>query len=95
MVLVNRPMLFSTKDGIISIIQSINPSKVKMTDPDMYHLWLYGKDLIPGSKDFNYYVGTNQTYLLKALSHNQGFQRLMSLYPGLKDLYNYAMRLIA
>lgn len=95
MVLVNRPMLFSTKEGIISIIRTIIPSKMKMTDPDMYHLWLYGKDLIPGSKDFNYYVGTNQTYLLKALSRNQGFQRSMSLYPGLKDLYNYAMRLIA
>ena len=90
--LLNRPMLFSTKDGIISIIQSINPSKVKMTDPDMYHLWLYGKDLIPGSKDFTYYVNTHQEYLLRSLNDKSFFNDLMSKFPGLRDLYLDAMR---
>ena len=85
-------LLFSSKWDIIRTIGMIDPSKEKLQNPDLYYLWLYGKDLIPGSKDFNYYVNTHQEYLLRSLNDKPFFKDLMSKFPGLRDLYLDAMR---
>ena len=79
--------------GISSVpFEWIDPSKEKLQNPDLYYLWLYGKDLIPGSKDFTYYVNTHQEYLLRSLNDKPFFKDLMSKFPGLRDLYLDAMR---
>ena len=85
-------LLFSSKWDIIHTIRLIDPSKEKLQNPDLYYLWLYGKDLIPGSKDFTYYVNTHQEYLLRSLNDKPFFKDLMSKFPGLRDLYLDAMR---
>lgn len=85
-------LLFSSKWDIIHTIRMIDPSKEKLQNPDLYYLWLYGKDLIPGSKDFNYYMNTHQEYLLRSLNDKPFFKDLMSKFPGLRDLYLDAMR---
>lgn len=85
-------LLFSSKWDIIHTIRMIDPSKEKLQNPDLYYLWLYGKDLIPGSKDFTYYVNTHQEYLLRSLNNKAFFKDLMSKFPGLRDLYLDAMR---
>ena len=85
-------LLFSSKWDIIRSIRMIDPSKEKLQNPDLYYLWLYGKDLIPGSKDFTYYVNTHQEYLLRSLNDKPFFKDLMSKFPGLRDLYLDAMR---
>ena len=85
-------LLFSSKWDIIRTIGMIDPSKEKLQNPDLYYLWLYGKDLIPGSKDFTYYVNTHQEYLLRSLNDKPFFKDLMSKFPGLRDLYLDAMR---
>lgn len=85
-------LLFSSKWNIIHTIGMIDPSKEKLQNPDLYYLWLYGKDLIPGSKDFTYYVNTHQEYLLRSLNDKPFFKDLMSKFPGLRDLYLDAMR---
>ena len=85
-------LLFSSKWDIIRSIRMIDPSKEKLQNPDLYYLGLYGKDLIPGSKDFTYYVNTHQEYLLRYLNDNSFFKDLMSKFPGLRDLYLDAMR---
>ena len=85
-------LLFSSKWDIIRSIRMIDPSKEKLQNPDLYYLWLYGKDLIPGSKDFTYYVNTHQEYLLRSLNDKSFFKDLMSKFPGLRDLYLDAMR---
>ena len=85
-------LLFSSKWDIIHTIQMIDLSKEKLQNPDLYYLWLYGKDLIPGSKDFTYYVNTHQEYLLRSLNDKPFFKDLMSKFPGLRDLYLDAMR---
>ena len=85
-------LLFSSKWDIIHTIRMIDPSKEKLQNPDLYYLWLYGKDLIPGSKDFNYYMNTHQEYLLSSLNDKPFFKDLMSKFPGLRDLYLDAMR---
>lgn len=73
----------------------IDHSYEKLHNPDLYYLWLYGKDLIPGNLNFEYYIGTHQLYLLKALRKNREFTRLMNIYQGLHDLYNSTMDLIS
>lgn len=80
--------------GHIHTIRLIDPSKEKLQNPDLYYLWLYGKDLIPGSKDFDYYVNTHQEYLLRSLNDKPFFKDLMSKFPGLRDLYLDVMRRI-
>lgn len=85
-------LLFSSKWDIIHTIRMIDHSKEKLQNPDLYYLWLYGKDLIPGSKDFTYYVNTHQEYLLRSLNDKPFFKDLMSKFPGLRDLYLDAMR---
>lgn len=87
-------LLFSSKWDIIHTIRLIDPSKEKLQNPDLYYLWLYGKDLIPGSKDFDYYVNTHQEYLFRSLNDKPFFKDLMSKFPGLRDLYLDVMRRI-
>lgn len=88
-------MLFSSKSDIIQSINTIDPAYEKLHNPDLYYLWLYGKDLIPGNPNFEYYISTHQLYLLKAFRKNREFTRLMRIYPGLHDLYNSTMDLIS
>lgn len=87
-------LLFSSKWDIIHTIRLIDPSKENLQNPYLYYLWLYGKDLIPGSKDFDYYVNTHQEYLLRSLNDKPFFKDLMSKFPGLRDLYLDVMRRI-
>ena len=84
--------LFSTKKDIIHTIDSIDPHHAKIHEKDLYLLWYYGKDLIPGNPNFEYLNGTGQLYLLKSYIRSPDFKKLLRNFPGFRDLYSDALR---
>ena len=86
--------LFSTKDDIIRTINAIDPYYAKTHEKDLYLLWYYGRDLIPGNSNYEYLKGTGQLYLLKSYIRSSNFRKLLIYFPGFRDLYRDALRTI-
>lgn len=78
---------FSTKNDIIRTINSIDPYYAKTYEKDLYLLWYYGRDLIPGNPNYEYLKGTGQLYLLKSFIRNPDMRNLIDWFPGFRDLY--------
>ena len=85
-------ILFSTKLDIINIIYSIDPTYEKTHWYDLYLIWYYGREILPGHPNFEYTKGTHQLYLLPTYMKNPTFRRLYEQFPGFRDLYNDTLR---
>lgn len=85
-------IMFSTKDGIVNTINSIDPEYEKEHNKDLYLLWYYGRDLIQGNSNYEYLKGTGQLYLLKSYNRIPDVRNLMSWFPGFKDLHFDTMK---
>lgn len=67
--------LFSTKYDIINIIYSIDPTYEKSHWYDLYLIWYYGREILPGHPNFEYTKGTHQLYLFAYLYEESYFQK--------------------
>ncbi len=78
---------FSTKENIADIIYSIDPEYEKTHNKELYFIWYYGREILPGHPNFEYTRGTGQK--------NSEFRDLCNWFPGFRDLYMSTMKLIA
>ena len=87
-------IMFSTKYDIRNIILSIDPEYYKSHWHDVYLIWYYGREILPGHPNFEYTKGTNQLYLIPTYIRNPQFKILCDLFPGFRDLYRDTLKLI-
>lgn len=85
---------FSTKENIADIIYSIDPEYEKTHNKELYLIWYYGREILPGHPNFEYTRGTGQLYLIPTFMKNSEFRDLCTLFPGFRDLYMSTMQLI-
>lgn len=83
--------MFSTINDIIDIVYSIDPVYEKSHWSDLYWIWYYGRELIPGHPNHEYLVGTGQLYLIPTFIKSHKFRELLSWCPGMRDLYKIAL----
>lgn len=86
---------FSTKENIADIIYSIDPEYEKTHNKELYLIWYYGREILPGHPNFEYTRGTEQIYLIPTFMKNSEFRDLCTWFPGFRDLYMLTMQLIA
>lgn len=80
-----KPILSYT--NLIDLIYHINIPKEHRDYTDAYILWSYGRYLLPGSRDRDYMIGTNQEYIIRSWKRKKWVSDLMMQNPGLRDLY--------
>lgn len=83
---------FSTKYDITNIIYSIDPDYEKTHNLEIYLIWYYGREILPGHVNFEYTKGTNQLYLIPTYYRNPEFRKLVTQFSGFMDLYNDTLR---
>ena len=86
---------FSTKENIADIIYSIDPEYEKTHNKELYLIWYYGREILPGHPNFEYMRGTGQLYLIPTFMKNSEFRDLCKWFPGFRDLYMSTMKMIA
>lgn len=86
---------FSTKKNIADIIYSIDPEYEKTHNKELYLIWYYGREILPGHPNFEYTRGMGQFYLISAFMKNSEFRNLYTWFPGFRDLYMSTMKMIA
>ena len=59
---------------------------------DLYLIWYYDQEILPGHVNFEYTKGTNQLYLIPTYYRNPEFRELCDQFPGFRDLYNDTMK---
>lgn len=83
---------FSTKSDIKNIVYSIDPVYEKTHNREIYLIWYYGREILPGHVNFEYTKGTNQMYLIPTYYRNNEFRELCDQFPGFRDLYMDTLR---